>query len=189
MIFLSASIPDPNRNPKYFETADLLAIRDAVRSLASIVIPNSFLIWGGHPAITSLIRYMMNTRGADLRDHTTLYQSELFEGQFPLENEKFGKIIITPKREDKEKSLVKMRARMFQDHQFKAGIFIGGMEGVEEEFELFRMFNPRALAIPVGSTGAAARCLYKTSSTELDKRLLNDFGYLSLFRDLLRDCI
>jgi hypothetical protein len=29
-IFLSASVPDPRRNPKYHETADVIAIRDAV---------------------------------------------------------------------------------------------------------------------------------------------------------------
>ncbi len=40
MIFLSASIPDPNRNEKYFNSADISAIRDAVRALATVIIRN-----------------------------------------------------------------------------------------------------------------------------------------------------
>ena len=55
-IFLSASIPLPDRHPKYIETADISAIRDAVNALAKVVIPNAILVWGGHPSITPLIR-------------------------------------------------------------------------------------------------------------------------------------
>jgi hypothetical protein len=58
-IFLSASIPLPERHPKYYETADLIAIRDAVIALASIALPNHRIIWGGHPSITPLIYYVI----------------------------------------------------------------------------------------------------------------------------------
>ena len=57
-IFLSASIPLPERDPIFYQTADFIAIRDAVRALATIVIPKAHLVWGGHPAITPLIRYV-----------------------------------------------------------------------------------------------------------------------------------
>ena len=58
-IFLSASIPSPERDRKYYDTADIVAIRDAVRALATVVIPKAHLIWGGHPSITPLIRFVM----------------------------------------------------------------------------------------------------------------------------------
>ena len=54
-VFLSASIPDKDRDPKYYETADFVAIRDAVIAIATVVVPEYRLVWGGHPAITPLI--------------------------------------------------------------------------------------------------------------------------------------
>lgn len=39
-IFLSASVPLEERDPKYFKTADVIAIRDSVIALASAVLAN-----------------------------------------------------------------------------------------------------------------------------------------------------
>jgi len=36
-VFLSASVPLPSRNPAYFKTANIIAIRDAVRALTLVV--------------------------------------------------------------------------------------------------------------------------------------------------------
>ena len=55
-IFLSASIPVKDRNPKYFTTVDVLAIREAIRALVTVVLPKTILVWGGHPAIIPIIR-------------------------------------------------------------------------------------------------------------------------------------
>jgi len=43
-IFLSASIPYPERDRKFYDTADIIAIRDSVRALATVVIPNANLM-------------------------------------------------------------------------------------------------------------------------------------------------
>ena len=59
-IFLSASVPLPDRDPKYIETADIIAIRDAVIALVTVALPNHRIIWGGHPSITPLIYYVMD---------------------------------------------------------------------------------------------------------------------------------
>lgn len=42
-----------------------------------------------------------------------------------------------------------------------AAVFIGGMEGVEAEHELFRQFHPTADVLPVPSPGGAALNLAK----------------------------
>ena len=39
-IFLSASIPVEERDRKYIETADVIAIRDSVIALASVILPH-----------------------------------------------------------------------------------------------------------------------------------------------------
>ena len=45
---------------------------------------------------------------------------------------------------------------MIQSAKFAAGVFIGGMEGVEQEYELFVRAHPKALALPV-ATGRGAQ--------------------------------
>ena len=52
-IFLSAGVPTHDRPAKYYDTADVIAIRDSVIALASTVLANNgfHLIWGGQPAL------------------------------------------------------------------------------------------------------------------------------------------
>jgi hypothetical protein len=185
-IFLSASIPNKERNAKYHDTADIIAIRDAVRALATVVIPKTQLIWGGHPAITPLIRYILSKMDADLREHVTIYQSDFFRKFFPEDNSFFENIEIIPANKDKDSSLSDMRNAMMAN-DFKIGVFIGGMEGVEDEFSMFREIHPNALVLPVASTGAAAKIIYDNFTVRQDERLITDYAYMALFRDLLKE--
>ena len=91
-IFLSASVPLEERDPKYFESADVIAIRDAVIALASAVLanPSYHMIWGGHPSITPLITLVLDRYGLKMSDRVTLYQSREFERFFPPENKDVG---------------------------------------------------------------------------------------------------
>jgi hypothetical protein len=186
-IFLSASIPYQERDRKFCDTADIVAIRDSVRALATVVIPNAHLIWGGHPAITPLIRFVMERLNTNLRDHVTLYQSNYFKDFFPIDNFSFENIQLTEALEYRDSSLKKMRQEMIAENDYKIGIFIGGMEGVLEEYELFKSSNPNALVLPVASTGAAAKMIYESIEPHLDERLANDYAYMALFSDLLSD--
>lgn len=190
-IFLSASIPLPDRHPKYHGTADVIAIRDAVISLASTVLPKFKLVWGGHPSITPLIYYVMQRLDLNVQQHVTLYQSRFFEHLFPEDNNRFENVILTENTHEAESSKFLMRKRMFTENQFAAAIFIGGMEGIEDEFKLFREFHPHALLLPIASTGAATRIVYSDYLPRemRNKRLENDYAYMSLFQDLLIDKI
>ncbi|WP_228255392.1 SLOG domain-containing protein [Acinetobacter wuhouensis] len=94
-VFLSASIPLADRHPKYFDTADNTAIRDAVIALSRIVLPKAELVWGGHPSITPLIKLVLEKQQLKVEDRVTLYQSNFFSKFFPLENEYVEKIIRT----------------------------------------------------------------------------------------------
>ncbi|WP_315263733.1 hypothetical protein [Tannerella forsythia] len=187
-IFLSASIPLPERDEKYIGTADIIAIRDAVIALTTVVLPHHRLIWGGHPSITPLVYYVMNKLHLNIQEHITLYQSRFFEKSFPEDNDKFKNIVFTDIIDnDIEKSLLHMRNRMLDESEFSAGIFIGGMEGVEEEFDIFVEKYPNALVLPIASTGAAAKMIYdkKLSGENKNERLLKDYAYMSLFQELL----
>src|SRR5579883_1002680 len=151
-VFLSASVPDPKRDPKYFDTADVIAIRDAVCALTQVVLPVTTLIWGGHPAITPIIKVVSESMKIE-RGRVVLYQSKLFAGQMPEDNNAFEHIIYTENIEgNRDKSLYEMRHRMMTENKFYAGIFIGGMEGIEDEFKMFREFCPGAKRFPVATT-------------------------------------
>ena len=190
MVFLSASIPDPN-NQRYYDPADVIAIRDAVRALATVVIPKTQLIWGGHPAITPLIRYVItNVIQANIKAHVTLYQSNFFREVFPVDNDIFiENTKFTKKKNTEESSLNEMRMKMLTENQFLAGVFIGGMEGVEKEYQLFRDYQPKAELFPIASTGGAAKIIYNSINPKLDTRLTNDFAYMALFRRLFSNII
>lgn len=188
-IFLSASIPYADRHPQFYDTADVLAIRDSVRALAAVVIPKAHLVWGGHPAITPLIRYVVERMTGDWKSHITLYQSRHFEKDFPGDNFAFENIQLTPDYGDIPSSVFQMRKKMFEENKFSAAVFIGGMEGVIDEYRMFREYYPQALTIPVASTGAAAKIVYDEFQNNKNERLSNDYAYMALFRDLLADLI
>lgn len=185
-IFLSASIPIKNRaEGKYYDTADIIGIRDAVISLVSIALPTYHLIWGGHPSITPLITNVLNQLKIREKDCVTLYQSDFFRKKFPNENREINNIIITEDTGDRDSSLEIMRNRMIGSNEFSFAFFIGGMNGCEEEFEKFIELHPASRVIPLASTGGAARILYNLNKTKYDLRFEKDFNFSSLFRDIL----
>lgn len=183
---MSAGVPLPDRDRKFYDTADIIAIRDAVRALAAVVIPRAHLVWGGQPAITPLIRYVLERMNTVVKAHVTLYQSNFFRKFFPDDNLMFEDVRIVKELGDRETSLLQMRREMLaREHKYVAGIFIGGMEGIIDEFNLFSELHPSAVVILVASTGAAARMLYDQYPGEKDQRLLDDYAYMALFKDLL----
>lgn len=189
-IFLSASIPFKGRHEKYYNTADIIAIRDAVIALASLVLPKYRLIWGGHPSITPIIYYVLEKSEIDIQSHIKLYQSKHFEKIFPIENKEFETVEITQDLGELSSSLRLMREKMLGENSFEAGVFIGGMDGVENEFNLFKELNPKAIALPIASTGAAAKIIYDINIEQFkNEKLVNEYGYMSLFQELLIDKI
>lgn len=108
----------------------------------------------------------------------------------------FSNIVITPavrNSEDEKQnildSLAVMRERMLTDSPVYAGVFIGGMEGVIDEYELLKKYSiNKSLIYPIASTGAAACVIYDdlVERKQIDNtRFLTDYCYSSLFDDLL----
>ena len=190
-IFLSASVPLPERDLKYMGTADIIAIRDSVIALATTVLPKHRLVWGGHPSITPLIYYVMQKLNLNIENHVSLYQSLFFKDKFPPDNNKFENIVFTENVGDVHYSIQHMRNRMFSENKFSAAIFIGGMDGIEVEYNMFIKYHPDALILPIASTGAAAKLVYDNQfPKELkNERFLKDYGYMSLFQKFLIDKI
>jgi hypothetical protein len=184
-IFLSASIPTAERNPLYIDTCDITAIRDAIIALASFALKDRRLIWGGHPAITPVISLILQSQKQDVSEHVVLYQSKWFNGSFPVENKNVPTVVLTEKKNTREESLAEMRFRMIGENDFSAAFFIGGMEGVEEEYNLFKKYHPDTPAYPIASTGAAAKKIFDEKKEAFSKDLEENLAYMSLFRSLL----
>lgn len=181
-IFLSASVPDPKRYPEFAETSNSVAITAAVRALVHVTLGRRVLVWGGHPAITPMIKVVAEEMGLNYGEWVKLYQSLYFEEQFPQDNEKFGNIIYTENIENNlDKSLRHMRERMFSENKFSAAVFVGGMAGIIDEFELFEKLQPDKDMIPVLSTGGATLKVAEKIKSELGDDLLNNLDYVQLF--------
>jgi SLOG cluster3 family len=186
-IFLSASVPLPSRNPAYFATADVIAIRDAVRALVMVIMERGTkLVFGGHPAITPMIRLQVLQSARPVGDTVIMYQSRFFERSFPEDNQFFERVILVDAVDgNRDTSLEAMRRTML-NQRFQTGIFIGGMEGVEEEYAMFREIHPRTPAFPIASTGAAAGKLYEADPrlAQSHANLSTEVSYLTLMRNL-----
>lgn len=178
-IFLSASVPLVGRG-LYHETANPFLIQCAVRELVIAVIRQHKIVWGGHPAITPMIWSICEDLGVDYSGAVVLYQSRFFEDRYPEENDRFHNVVFTDAvPDDRDASLLLMRERMLSRDDLVAGVFIGGMEGVEVEHEIFRQFHPTAKVLPVPSPGGAALNLAKDQGSFTDEELVDvDFAQL-----------
>lgn len=179
-IFLSASVPLPNRDRKFFETADVFLIREAIRALVEVVLPRGHITFGGHPAITPLMSLYAET--ARLGGNCiTVYQSTFFLGKFPRENDDFTDIrYIEGIKDNRDLSIEKMRIEMITSRKFDAAVLIGGMDGIRDEARLFQKYHPNAQVLPVPSTGAAAAIEYDEGNYPSD--LADEISFASLFR-------
>ncbi|ABA90150.2 hypothetical protein Pcar_2915 [Syntrophotalea carbinolica DSM 2380] len=184
-IFLSAGVPDPKRGPEYAATADVVAITAAVSALVHVTLGRRQLVWGGHPAISPMIWVVAQEMGIEYGRWVRLYQSRFFQDEFPEDNDRFQNVIYTPNvPEDREKSLLLMREQMFSENQFKAGVFIGGMAGIVDEFELFSRLQPNAAVVPVVSAGGAALQVAERIGV-IAPDLRDDLDYVALFHRYL----
>ncbi len=188
-VFLSASVPLPTRDPIDFATADVLAIRDAVRALAiAVTEEDAELVFGGHPTITPMIRLQIAPVGSYVGDRFVLFQSRYFTSDFPRENASFKYLeLVDEVPGDRRASLLSMRGAMLAG-PFDVGVFVGGTKGVEDEYTLFRRLHPDAPALPIASTGAAAARLLEQDAAlrRAWPELRDEISYLSLMRGIVR---
>lgn len=180
-IFLSAGVPDPKRGPEYAKTADTVAITAAVSALVHVTLGRRLLVWGGQPAITPMIWAVAEGLGVEYGSWVKLYQSKHFKDEYPEDNERFQNVTYTDDvNGDREGSLRIMRERMFSDFNYTAAIFIGGMAGIVQEFDLLMNLQPKATALPILSTGGAVLDVAQRMGA-VPPDLGDDLDYVALF--------
>jgi hypothetical protein len=158
-VFLSASVPVPGRG-NYYETANPFLIQTAVREFVTTALGRRLVVWGGHPAITPMVWAVCEGLGVEFAKAVVLYQSSFFKDIFPEENKRFGNVVyVDAMPGDREASLLLMREAMLSRKDLEAAVFVGGMEGILAEYELFAKFHPKAKVVTVPAPGGAARQL------------------------------
>ena len=182
-IFLSASVPVRERGD-YFKNTDPYLIQLAVREFLMTTLGRRLIVWGGHPAITPMVWAACEDLGVEYSKAVVLYQSKFYTDKFPDENKKFENVIYTEKIEgDQVASLLQMRKKMVSSHDFSAAVFIGGMEGIRAEYELFSEYNPDAIIVPVGSPGGASKKL--AQELDVNQEVIDSLDFSKLFHEKL----
>lgn len=186
-IFLSASVPS---RPGY--VSNPLAVRESVLALVEVAVQTTPIVFGGHPAITPLVEHAANSLDATGNVH--IYQSKHFAAVIPPSAYKLTAFHWTPMGTTREASLTAMRREMIEEHGakhshiWKAAFFIGGMEGVEEEYAIFK-HKYSVPAYPIASTDGAAYILWDRGEGPRDPAirayLRSSKRYRALFRELL----
>ena len=176
-IFLSASIPTKGR--EFYEDCDPFLIHTAVRELVTAILGKRLLIWGGHPSITPMIWAICEDLGVQFSDACVLYQTRYFEDDFPEENAKFGNVIyVDAIGNGQEASLLAMRQAMLSREDINSAVFIGGMKGIIDEYEIFKSYHPEGKILLLGSTGGATKALANLIAYEEDQ--LHSVDYAAL---------
>lgn len=183
-IFLSASVPYREPFVNYF---DAIAIRESVLALVSVCVRERELVFGGHPAISPLVEHAARSLGAMERVH--IFQSNYFRDKIPAVAREFPNLHWTRKGTDIPKSLTIMRKRMIGFRDFGAAVFIGGMEGLFEELELFKKAHPGATVIPIASTGGAAKDLLEKGEGPQADTVIHALKEENRYRKLLSDLL
>ncbi len=172
-IFVSASIPDATRWDGPF---DALEITDAIVALARCFLTaGARLVTAAHPTIAPLLLYVAAELPDAARGRIVVYQSEIFESVLPpatrrFEEEGFGELVWTPAVSNetsdpgnRAESLSVMRRQMLVDTQPQAAVFVGGMTGILEEWQMFAAERPGDPRYPIGYPGGEARYLAEQS--------------------------
>lgn len=178
------------RGPRTAECIKDAIVAIARRAIAT----GHAVVFGGHPTISPLVSMVAGeyvnrvpAEGASLGDgrertasRVIIYQSEVFRRFLPDETWAMGRLGLceirwTPgvgdERFDPElrapqcaESLRLMRESMLRGTRPAAIVCIGGMEGVELEFALFRDLFPNRPAFALETTGGAARLIARRSA-------------------------
>lgn len=182
-IFLSAGVPDPAA-PHFIAEGDTAAISSAIAALLYVTLGRRKLVWGGHPAITPMVWSFAEAMDVDYGAWVSLYQSGIFKDEFPAETAKFQNVTITRRvKKDPVASLRLMRQQMINDTNYYAAVFIGGMQGIIDEYELLKASPKEIRFIPIVSTGGAAKVVGDRESS--DPILANELDYIGLLHTQL----
>jgi hypothetical protein len=208
-IILSASVPSDKRDQRFSKIKNAqIQIEEAIIGLSrNIFSAGGKMIFGGHPSISPLVamvasEYSINKeienskRNEREEKAINIFQSKAYEAVIPKETTSlfelgYSRIIWTEAKNGEEfnpkiqktdqchKSLEFMRREMMTG-KVDALVCIGGMEGVELEFAIFRELHPTKPIFILKTTGGASKILADEYSNTNTVRILDDKDYSNI---------
>lgn len=192
-----------------------IQIEEAIIGLSrNIFQANGKIIFGGHPSISPLVamvatEFRINkeieniSRNEGREKPITIFQSRAYEKVIPNETTSlftlgYSNIVWTDAVSGEEfnpsikgelqceKSLNLMRNQMINE-QIDALVCIGGMEGVEREFEMFREYHPRKPIFLLKSTGGATKILADRYSNSENVRIMDSIEYVKPVKEQISE--
>jgi hypothetical protein len=200
-VFLSASIPTPDRWDGEFDARE---ITDAVVAASRAVLTaGGRLVTAAHPTIAPLLLYVASEfpprtgEGASVITYQSLvYERLMSDATLRFRDSGIGEFRFTPAVPgDKpefplsNRSLLVMREQMLAETKPIAAIFVGGMQGIREEYELLESLSPTPIRYPVGRPGGEASRLAQTVDGELAVLLTSGDVYPTIFRAVIGDLV
>ena len=184
MIFLSASVPTPKR--EFYGTENIFAIREAIIAFTSVCMEYGIhFYFGGHPAITPLVWQVAKQKLNGANPLVDIYQSKIFGDTIPKEVSDFRNVHFTEAVNNSiPDSVQAMREEMFSENTTECAIFIGGMNGILDEYNMLKSKYPNAKYYAFASTGGASEELYHQIGIK-NELLEHSYAYTSIFRELL----
>lgn len=190
-VFIAASFPSGERAERW-PTCDASAVAEAVTAAVRTIIGmDGKVLFGGHPTITPLV--LMVAREHGVQGRVDVYQSGWFADKITdatrrLEQTGAGTIHIVPSESTRDASLETMRAAMLSQRGIRGGLFVGGMEGIVDEYEQFVAANPDAPRLVVAGPGGAAATLTTDPAvpTEVRELLSSSRQYPYVLAEALR---
>ena len=212
-IFLSGSLPSDERESIYFENSNSQEISNAIVELARAVFQaGGALVFGGHPTVSPMIRSIAKEGGLGSLEGNKpsiyIYQSDVFskkqQGQaIRLNRFDFVEMVsVARKKGERPKftakntlnpdsvkgSLTKMRSEMISHSDLVGAVFIGGMEGCLEEYELAANLR-RYLVCQPGGASLVMAGQELVSPDDAKGNLAYDLRHSRLYPHLMRKIV
>jgi hypothetical protein len=190
MIFLSAS-GNGFKHGKNLPLVETTEVEKAVLTFIRFFATQTLIVFGGHPTISPLVE--CGLRGLD-GYQITKYRSAYFKNYLSDCHHTFKNVVTSPAGLCESDSLTILRNQMLKEKAFNAAVFIGGGEGVTEEYSLFCQRHPTALIFPIPNTGGAAYnifqkiknpysiCIDNCPSQYLFRKILSQFKLTDIHR-------
>lgn len=216
IIFLSASFPRRERDKTFYQTADPEEITQALTALSNEAFKTGWqLLFGGHPSVSTLVLSCASHACSPAERETPIanqeklpvvvYQSEAFGDAHysKMFQDCLNCVWIKARGETARfttshtlipasvrNSLKAMRRKMLAESNPTAGVFIGGMEGIIQEAELFLDLFPGRPAFFIGAPGGASlECAHRFDSGTENKvprsELMKARNYRMLMKNIL----
>lgn len=202
-VFLSASYPE--WSPESTRELDSRDVLDAVSSITRAILgAGGRILYGGHPTISPIILDVASEYAENqepIQPIVIVYQSLYFDEhpgyEIPRATRRLGKKEWAELRwsdsvnDSESESLRLMRQEMIHTLEPDAAIFIGGKDGIIEEWRMYKEEYPERPAIPIGSAGGDAELILQSpdrfSESPSDRR--GEFDLEEAAPNLIQDLL